>query len=48
MQNEDGEWLFAETAFLEPKLEDFKQAQQQEESGGKEQTTTGEETTTGE
>lgn len=52
MQNEDGEWLFAEAAFIEPKLESFKKSQRQEEqaqeeSGGGEQTTT-EETQRGE
>ena len=45
MVNEGGEWLFAETAFLETRLENFKQNQQQEqESGGEPQTTTGETT----
>jgi hypothetical protein len=51
MQNEDGEWLFAETAYLEPKLESFKQAQAQREEGGGEQNqtqTTTKEQTTGE
>jgi hypothetical protein len=51
MQNEDGEWLFAETAYLEPKLESFKQAQAQQEEGGGEQNqtqTTTKEQTTGE
>jgi hypothetical protein len=48
MQNEGGEWLFAETAYLEPRIESFKQAQQQQEEGGEEQTTTTGEETTGE
>jgi hypothetical protein len=50
MTNEDGEWLFAETAFLVPRLEGFLQAQaQQEEAGGEQnepQTTTQEQTQT--
>jgi hypothetical protein len=43
MQDEDGEWKFAEPAYLEPQIESMKQAekqqQQQEEGGGEEETT---------
>jgi hypothetical protein len=42
MQDEGGEWLFADTAYLEPQIESLKAAEQQQE-----QTTTGEENTEG-
>jgi hypothetical protein len=47
MQQEDGEWLFAATDYLEPQVESLKAAQKQQDEG-EQQTTTTEETTTGE
>jgi hypothetical protein len=41
MKNQGGQWTFAATEYLEPKLESYQQSQQQQE-----QTTTGEEETT--
>jgi hypothetical protein len=49
MQDEDGEWKFAEPAYLEPQIESMKAAEkqqpqeQQNQGGGEEQTTTEEE-----